>query len=155
MTFYKYGWAAFNLLIIIWAPIVLVFGWGGLILMMIAKDGAFLLGLRGIGLVAFPLPLMYLAYLAQKKTKTRLPQWFILYCFWFLIFFIGSHFLLAALGGLSMATVDNATDQMSWNIREVEMVTRWMVLAQPLIIALVYVGQKRLKAIGVEESLVI
>ena len=141
-SFIEYSWNAFGALILWWVPVVLFFGWGGLIMFMM---GEFTLGFYEIGIVLFPIPLMFLAYLADRVVKSTFLRWLIIYCFWFIIAFIICFVFISALGGMSMAAVENPNlwPQRLNSYKSASL--KGTLFAQPLILAVSFFGLYRLR----------
>lgn len=129
-------------LILWWIPTLLFFGWGGIITLTI---GEFKLALYEIGIVLFPIPLLFLAYFADRISKTVFVRGFIIYGFWFIVVFITCFVFLAALGGVSMAAVDNPNGWPERYAFYIDYSLKGILFAQPILFILTTIGLYRIK----------
>jgi hypothetical protein len=101
---YDYSLRAYLPLFFLWVPVLLIFGLGGAIMLMI---GEFKMALYEMSIVLFPIPLLFVAYYADRATNSIVVKGLIIYCFWAVVMVVLSFCFLSALGGVSMASVDN------------------------------------------------
>ena len=101
--FFEYLRNAFEPMFILWIPIVLFFGFGGL-LSFISRD--FLLGFYEIGIVLFPIPLLLIAFFADRVSKSIWVRGLIIYFVWFIVSLIIYFVFLSMIGGISMAVAE-------------------------------------------------
>ncbi len=140
--FAKYSFNAFIPLAILWIPVIFFFGLGGLLNLV---TGEIDLALASLAITFLPVPLMFVAYLADQVSKSNFVRGFIIYGFWFVVTFTFFWAFLTTLGGVSMAAVDNPDGWAERNLENITDSLNYVLFAQPIIIILAIIGVYRLK----------
>lgn len=138
----NYSWNAFSLIILWWIPIVYIFGNHG---DLMYRMGYYSLMLYDLGVILLPLPLFVLAYFANQRAKSIYTKAFIIYIFWTIIAFVTFFILSAAVGGVSMAAVENPN---KWQERYFDYFVgalKGLLYFQPVVLLLAALATRRVR----------
>jgi len=140
--FFEYAWDGFTALILWWIPIILFFGWGGLLSLMF---GDYSLAFYELSIVLFPIPLLLLCYFADRYSKNIFVRGFIIYGFWCIVAFVTCYVFTAVLGGFSvegspLSFSQRNSNYLVWALQD-------LVWLQPIIIILTVIGTYRIRKV--------
>ncbi|MFH1169943.1 MAG: hypothetical protein V1704_00005 [Candidatus Vogelbacteria bacterium] len=141
--FIEYSQNAFGAVFILWVPIVFFFGLGGLLMFI---TGDFLLGFYEIGIVLFPIPLLFIAFLVDRVLKNIWVRGLIIYFVLFIIFLIIYFVFLSMIGGISMAVAEGVAGSFWQRMADYFISSmRGILFTQPIFIILTAIGMHQLK----------
>jgi len=118
-SFFNFSVKFFWPYVIFLAPLILIFGLGGIVNLVIALSSQVFhatlrTGLSALSVTLLPFLIMAVCYFLRKKFKNNLHFGILLYISQIFIVFIPCYAILVAMGGTSMATADGLTSRVSY-----------------------------------------
>lgn len=119
---------------------MLVFGLGGIMLFGIVEIAS---SLSFIGIAIFPIPLAFVAFLADKASRSLFLRALIVYCFWCIVLGVALFTFCSSIGGVSMAVADGIVDSLANECFVFSM--KGILYLQPIIILFTAIGTYKIK----------